>query len=307
MIRLRDLYAVPDRHIRYAMTKAFFGTKMAEESSVHDQCVQMLSFVENLEDLKAGIKNDTYIDVFLQSLPPTYDPFIENFNMNGLEKSIPELINMLVQFEVTIQKLEPVVMLGEASTSKKGKKARCWKKKECQRGIRRGTVLNFLPLAKVTTRSTRLSKGEVDLRLGNGKRVAAEAVGLVHLFEAFEKFKEFQLEVENQTGRKIKILRSDRGGEYLIESLNYLKENGILSQWTPPRTPQLNAISERRNRTLLDMVRSMMSFTELPISFWGYALETVSKLLNMMPSKIAAKTPYEIWHGKLASYKYLRV
>ncbi|KAL0427517.1 UNVERIFIED_CONTAM: hypothetical protein Slati_2926500 [Sesamum latifolium] len=48
----------------------------------------------------------------------------------------------------------------------------------------------------------------------------------------------------------------------------------ILSQWTPPGTPQLNGVAERRNRTLLDMVRSMMSFTELPPSFWGHALET---------------------------------
>ncbi|KAL0367129.1 UNVERIFIED_CONTAM: Retrovirus-related Pol polyprotein from transposon TNT 1-94 [Sesamum radiatum] len=63
--------------------------------------------------------------------------------------------------------------------------------------------------------------------------------GYVHLMryksEAFGRFKEFRLEVENQTGRKIKTLRSDRGGEYLSgEFLNYLKENGILSQWTPP-------------------------------------------------------------------------
>ncbi|KAL0448531.1 UNVERIFIED_CONTAM: Retrovirus-related Pol polyprotein from transposon RE2 [Sesamum latifolium] len=70
-------------------------------------------------------------------------------------------------------------------------------------------------------------------------------------------------------------LRSDRGGEYLSgEFIDYLKENGILSQWTPPGTPQLNGVAERRNRTLLDMVRSMMSFTELPLSFWGHALET---------------------------------
>ncbi|KAL0386235.1 UNVERIFIED_CONTAM: Retrovirus-related Pol polyprotein from transposon TNT 1-94 [Sesamum radiatum] len=126
--------------------------------------------------------------------------------------------------------------------------------------------------------------------------------------EAFRRFKEFRLEVENQTGRKIKTLRSDQGGEYLSgEFLDYLKENGILSQWTPPGTPQLNSVSERRNRTLLDMVRSMMSFTELPLSFWGYALETVAKLLNMAPSKTVAQTPYQIWHGKPASYKYLRV
>ncbi|KAL0445318.1 UNVERIFIED_CONTAM: hypothetical protein Slati_2254500, partial [Sesamum latifolium] len=74
--------------------------------------------------------------------------------------------------------------------------------------------------------------------------------------------------------------------------------------WTPPGTPQLNGVAERRNRTLLDMVRSMMSFTEFPKPFWGYALETDAKLLNMALSKLVSQTPYEIWHGKPASYKY---
>ncbi|KAL0457658.1 UNVERIFIED_CONTAM: hypothetical protein Slati_0393000 [Sesamum latifolium] len=71
-------------------------------------------------------------------------------------------------------------------------------------------------------------------------------------------------------------------------------------------TPQLNGVAERRNQTLLDMVRSMMSFTELH-PFWGYALETAAKLLNIAPSKSVPQTPYEIWNGKPASYKYLRV
>ncbi|KAL0379300.1 UNVERIFIED_CONTAM: hypothetical protein Sradi_3235500 [Sesamum radiatum] len=55
------------------------------------------------------------------------------------------------------------------------------------------------------------------------------------------------------------------------------------------------------------MVRSMMSFTELSPSFWGHALETAVKLLNISPSKSIPQKPYEIWHGKPASYKYLRV
>ena len=94
-----------------------------------------------------------------------------------------------------------------------------------------------------------------------------------HKSESFEKFVEYKNEVENQTEKSIKILRSDRGGEYLSsEFLAFLKENGILSQLTPPYTPQLNGVSERRNRTLLDMVRLMMSTAELPLSFWGYAL-----------------------------------
>ncbi|KAL0405844.1 UNVERIFIED_CONTAM: hypothetical protein Slati_3898300 [Sesamum latifolium] len=106
----------------------------------------------------------------------------------------------------------------------------------------------------------------------------------------------------------MKALQLDRGGEYLSgEFIDYLKENGIISQWTPPGTPQLNGVAERRNQTLLDMVRSMMNFTELPLSFWGYALETAAKLLNIAPSKMVPQTPYEIWHGKPASYKYLRV
>ncbi|KAL0445801.1 UNVERIFIED_CONTAM: hypothetical protein Slati_1708000, partial [Sesamum latifolium] len=87
--------------------------------------------VEKLEDLKAGLNNDTYIDVILQSLPPSYDPFIVNYNMNKLEKSIHELINMLVQYEATTRKSEPSVLVGEASTSKaKGKGARRWKRKK---------------------------------------------------------------------------------------------------------------------------------------------------------------------------------
>ncbi|KAL0345819.1 UNVERIFIED_CONTAM: hypothetical protein Sradi_4413200 [Sesamum radiatum] len=103
--------------------------------------------------------------------------------------------------------------------------------------------------------------------------------------EAFGRFKEYRLEVENQTNRKIKAIRPDQGGEYLSgEFTDYLKESGILSQWTPPRTQQLNGVAERRNRTLLDMVRSMMSFTKRPPSFWGYALETPAKLLNIAPS-----------------------
>ncbi|KAL0440427.1 UNVERIFIED_CONTAM: Retrovirus-related Pol polyprotein from transposon TNT 1-94 [Sesamum latifolium] len=89
-------------------------------------------------------------------------------------------------------------------------------------------------------------------------------------FEAFGRFKEYKLEVENQTNCKIKAIQSDRAGEYLSgEFIDYLKENEILSQWTPPGTPQLNGVAERRNWTLLDMVRSMMSFSELPPSFWA--------------------------------------
>ena len=113
--------------------------------------------------------------------------------------------------------------------------------------------------------------------------------------EAFVKFKEFKNEVEKQSRKSIKTLQSDRGGKYLsTEFTQFLKDNGILAQLTPPYTPQINGVSERRNRTLLDMVRYMMSFSKLPISLWGYAFETTTRVLNVLPSKSVVSTPYEI-------------
>ena len=116
--------------------------------------------------------------------------------------------------------------------------------------------------------------------------------------KTFEKFKEFKNEVQNQLGKSIKAIRSDRGGEYLSQEFDkHLKEYGIVSQLTLLRTPQWNGVFERRNKTLLDMVRSMMNQTTLPTSFWGYALETAAFLLNRTPTKAVEKTPYEIWTG----------
>src|SRR3954447_18732207 len=129
-----------------------------------------------------------------------------------------------------------------------------------------------------------------------------------HNSETFEKFKEFQSEVENQLNKKIKFLRSDHGGEYLSYEFGmHLKKCGILSQLTPPGTPQRNGVSEHQNRTLLDMFRSMMSLTDLPLSFWGYALETAAFTLNRAPSKSVEKTPYELWFGNKPKLSFLKV
>ena len=79
-----------------------------------------------------------------------------------------------------------------------------------------------------------------------------------HKSETFEKFKEFQSEVENHHNKKIKFLRSNRGGEYLSYEFGlHLKKCRIVSQLTPHGTPQHNGVSERHNRTLLDMVQSI--------------------------------------------------
>ena len=94
-----------------------------------------------------------------------------------------------------------------------------------------------------------------------------------HKSETFEKFKEFQSEVENHHNKKIKFLRFDRGGEYLSYEFGlHLKQCEIVSQFMPPGTPQRNGVSEHHNRTLLDIVQSMMSLTDLPLSFLGLCI-----------------------------------
>jgi hypothetical protein len=91
-----------------------------------------------------------------------------------------------------------------------------------------------------------------------------------------------------------------------LEFGDHLKQCGIIPQLTPPGKPQWNGVSERRNRTLLDMVRSMMSQADLPLSFWGYALETAAFTLNRIPSKYIEKTPYEMWTRKLSGLSFLK-
>nr|GEY61478.1 hypothetical protein [Tanacetum cinerariifolium] len=108
---------------------------------------------------------------------------------------------------------------------------------------------------------------------------------LKYKHEVFENFKVFKSEVELQLGKKIKALRSDRGGEYLSQEFkDYLSKNGIVQHLTSPYTPQQNGVSERRKHTLLDIVRSMFNLTTLPLSFSDYALESVVRILNMVPT-----------------------
>ena len=86
----------------------------------------------------------------------------------------------------------------------------------------------------------------------------------------------------------------------------HLRKCGIVPQLTPPGTPQHNGVSECHNRTLLDMVRSMMSLIDLPLSFRGYALGTTAFTLNRAPSKSVETTPYELWFAKKPKLSFLK-
>ena len=75
----------------------------------------------------------------------------------------------------------------------------------------------------------------------------------------------------------------------------------------PHGTLQRYGVSERRSRTLLDMVRSMISLISLPLLFWGYALETAAFTFNRAPYKSVETTPYELWFSSKPKLSFLKV
>ncbi|KAL3613382.1 hypothetical protein CASFOL_042795 [Castilleja foliolosa] len=136
--------------------------------------------------------------------------------------------------------------------------------------------------------------------------------------EALDMFKIFKAEVENQLGKKIKCVKSDRGGEYYGRYDGsgeqrpgpfavFLEECGIVPQYTMPGSPSMSGVAERRNWTLKDMVRSMISHSTLPASLWGEAIKAAAHILNRVPTKAADKTPYELWMGRKPSLKHLHI
>ena len=128
--------------------------------------------------------------------------------------------------------------------------------------------------------------------------------------ECFSYFKRFQRSAERLTGRKIKALRSDGGGEYTSnEFKDYLEQSGIAQQLTVPYTPQQNGVAERMNRTLKDLTRAMMLHKDVPQEFWGDALVTAVYIRNRVTSRNLPlnKTPYSLWHGRKPDVSHMRV
>ena len=127
--------------------------------------------------------------------------------------------------------------------------------------------------------------------------------------EALDAFRKFKTLVENQLGRRIRKLRTDNGGEYTGDDFeNCLSEHGIIHETSLPYTPQQNGVSERMNRTVVEMARTLLIHSNLHASFWVEAVNTAIYLRNRSPSSsIENNTPYQNFYGKLPTLSYIRV
>jgi len=102
--------------------------------------------------------------------------------------------------------------------------------------------------------------------------------------QVLEKFKEFHVLVERQSGKKLKCICTDNGGEYCGPFDVYCKQQNIKHEKTPSKTPQLNGLAERMNKTVIKRVRCMLSEAKFPKHFLGEALSNVVHVINLSPA-----------------------
>lgn len=120
--------------------------------------------------------------------------------------------------------------------------------------------------------------------------------------ETEDKLKEFVAMVKTKFGRKPGIIRSDRGGEYIGNNVKrYLGEMGIQTQFTAPYSPQQNGVAERKNRSLMEMARCMLTDSGLPKSLWAEAVNTANYIQNRTITKGAQSIPYQLWNDERPS------
>ncbi|KAL0744686.1 hypothetical protein Bca101_100787 [Brassica carinata] len=124
-----------------------------------------------------------------------------------------------------------------------------------------------------------------------------------------EAFKNFQCYVTNQYNAKLKIFRSDNGGEYTSRLFKqHLAQHGILHQTSCPYTPQQNGVAERKNRHLMEVARSMMFQSNVPKRYWSDAVMSACYLINRIPTRVLQdQSPFEVLNKIKPFLNHLRV
>ena len=121
-------------------------------------------------------------------------------------------------------------------------------------------------------------------------------------------FKIFLKEVENQFGRKIKRIRSDRGREYESSAFYSFDQSlRIIHETTALYSPASNGVAKRKNRTLIELTNVMLIESSAPLHFWGETILIACHLLNRVSHKKSHTTHFEMWKGYKPNLGYLRV
>ena len=130
-----------------------------------------------------------------------------------------------------------------------------------------------------------------------------------HKSETVDKIKQFVNDIES-LGFKLKLLKTDNGGEYVNDAVNTYAQGKFILRTTPPHTPESNATAERFNRVLGERTRAMLKDKQLPLFLWPEAMKTVTYLCNRTTTVAVGNkllTPHEILFDNKPDISHLRV
>jgi transposase InsO family protein len=118
-----------------------------------------------------------------------------------------------------------------------------------------------------------------------------------------------QAAAEVECGRKLRVLRTDNGGEFtMAEFASYCMDEGVQRHYSTSYSPQQNDVIERRNQTIVGMAQALLKQRGMPAVFWGEAVVMTVYILNRSPTKaLKGRTSYEAWHECKPVVSHLRV
>ncbi|GJR80255.1 retrotransposon protein, putative, ty1-copia subclass [Tanacetum coccineum] len=344
---LKSMFEKQARVERFDLIQTFHACKHEEGKPVGAYVLKMKDYVEQLERLGYVLPQDLSVGLILNGLTSDFTGFVRNYNMHNMGKTIGELHAMLIEYEKGLPKkaeTPQVMMIKGGKIQKANKKFASKLRKRSKLAL--PVLQGFREARKLKQGALYFSKNNVhyfnaipsngiyeidmhDLVPNNNSiynvstKRAKRNLDSTYLWHCrLAHISKKRIEKLQQEG----LLRSTDdesfdqcvsclSGKMTRKSFPTIVRKGVTDPpWNNTKRsalllhiPHNTWVSERRNHTLLDMVRSMMNLTTLPLSFWDYALESATRILNMVSTKKVDKTPYELWYGKVPNLSYLKI
>ncbi|KAH9651792.1 hypothetical protein KPL70_026888 [Citrus sinensis] len=287
---LTKLYEAKSLHNKIFLKRKLYTLRMAKSTMVTDHINTLKTLFSQLITLGHNIEENERAELLLQSLPDSHDQLIINLTNNNPVKSL---------------------VFDNVAASALNEESR-WKNKENRQASSQSIARSKCILDLIHSDVWE----SPDISMGGAKYMVTFiddysrrcwVYPIKKKSDVFTVFKEYKARVERESGKKIKCLKTDNGGEYTDgEFLAFCKQEGIQRQFTVAYTPQQNGVVERMNRTLSERIRAMLRIAGLPNSYWAEVAKTACYIVNWSPSTaIGLKTAMEMWTRKPADYSYL--
>ncbi|GJY93363.1 zinc finger, CCHC-type containing protein [Tanacetum coccineum] len=361
---LKTMFQQQAKQELFKIVKAFHACKQEEGQSASTYVLKMKSYSDQMERLGYPTPLVLGVNLILTSLSKDYDQFVQNYNMYGMGKTIPELHAMLKLAEKGIPKKTPAVLAirqgqiqkpksqarGKGKQRGKGKSKLAYdpkhkipppaKKEHPAKDTKCIFTIELFSFPKSNTwiydtgcgthicntiqglRGYRkLNKGALDLYVGNGHSAAVEAIGS---FELILPSGMILIDMHNHISNEHSIYTcSNKKSKHNLDStflwyccLGYINKKRIEKL---QHDGLLKSINDESFDVCVSCISGKMArkpFTHASeraddllgiIHSNGYALESTTRILNMVPTKKVNKIPYEMWHGKVPNLSYLKV